>query len=129
MSEEDVVVVTLPGTLKPEDYWMPNSERTLSVTAYPGTVATSEGAFSVNYPPPARAWFIVYDEVQNAERPEDRYRSVGLNAAVIGRHPVIWAVKNPNPIGITYLRFFAEIPLDVALQWPNYADYRGSENE
>ena len=113
MSEEDVVVVTLPGTLTPEDYRMPESGRSFGVFA----------------PPFVQAWFIVYDEVQNAEKPEDRYRSVGLNAVVIGRHPVIWAVKNPNPIGITYLRFFTEIPLDVALRWPNYADYRGDSND
>lgn len=71
------------------------------------------------------AWFVVYDEQPSKDDP---YRSDGSVVAVIGRHPVDWALNNPNKNGITWLRFFAEIPLEVALRWPNYEDYRGRED-
>ena len=99
------IAVTLPGTLTPKDYWLPDSEHTLTV----------------NYPPPAQAWFVVY-EVNMDFGP----RTFEGRAVIIGKHPVLWVMQD---VTRTNLRFFAEIPLDVALQWPNYADYRGSGNE
>ena len=68
---------------------------------------------------PPHAWFVVYSVDL-----EDR-EFVG-EIVVIGKHPVLWVKQDAVR---STLRFFAEIPLDVALRWPNYEDFRENSDD
>lgn len=71
-----------------------------------------------------QCWYVVYDEQPSKNNP---FRILGSRTVIVGKHPVQWAIENPNKEGITWLNFFAPVPLDVALLWPNYSDYRDGD--